>query len=328
MKLFITGASGYVGGLLVEHFVQQDDVAEIIALDRRREPTWSKKHAKVTWIKANTVDETWQEVVAQRQPTVVIHCAWEIREFYFKKKQHRHWNIDGSKNVFDFAFTTPSVRKIVYLSSVAAYGAFPDNSADMPLVETKPLREDEYLYGIQKKQSEEDLLEIYHRARQAAHAGSTSANTPSSVVLRVSSLTGPRYSTAKKGMTLQNVLTRIPFIPVANPQWGRQFVQEDDLLAIIGRIIAKDAPGSYRVFNVAPQKFMNAAEIVAAYGKHALSIPKEFLRISFFIFRHLSLGRLPTSKGGWKFYAFPLVVDGGAIGREYDFQYSSNRVSL
>ncbi len=304
--------------MLVDRFVKRDNVEEVICLDKSPMPLRYKGNPKVLWIRANTADTTWQTLVVSRKPDVVIHCAWQIREFYFKKKLHEKWNMGGTRNVFRFAFDTYGVKKCIYLSSVAAYGAYPDNSVERPMVESDPLREDEYLYGVQKKVSERELKDQYTASR-TADAGTT---TPDVTVFRISSVTGARYAQAKKGMTLQNILARIPYIPIANPEWGRQFVQEDDLLKIFDALIDEAPVGAYRTFNIAPPTFMKAADIVKAYGKRALHVPKELMRVGFFILRHLSLGHLPTSRGGWRFYVYPLVVDGGAIERGCAFTYS------
>ncbi|MDP2630435.1 MAG: NAD-dependent epimerase/dehydratase family protein [Candidatus Uhrbacteria bacterium] len=313
MKIFITGTSGYIGGMLADRYADRDDVDELICLDKNPMPARYKSNPKVLWIRANTADESWQELVASRKPDVVIHCAWQIREFYFRKKLHAKWNLGGTTNVFRFVFNTPSIKKLIHMSTVAAYGAYPDNTVERPFVESDPLREDEYLYGVQKKLSEQELEKQY----TAVCSGATASTCPGVTVLRVASVTGTRYAQAKRGFTLQNILARIPYIPIANPEWGRQFVQEADLLSIFEHIIDEDGVGMRRTFNVAPPTFMKAADIVKAYGKRALYVPKEFMRFGFFILRHLSLGRLPTSRGGWRFYAYPLAVDGDAVRMAY-----------
>lgn len=315
MRIFITGTSGYIGGMLADRYVVRDDVEELICLDKNPMPARFKGNPKVLWIRANTADESWQELIASRKPDVVIHCAWQIRELYFRKKLHQKWNLGGTTNVFRFVFNTPSIEKLIHMSTVATYGAYPDNTVERPFVESDPLREDEYLYGVQKKLSEKELERQY-----TAACGTRGADSmPDVTVFRVASVTGARYAQAKRGFTLQNILARIPFIPIANPEWGRQFVQEADLVSIFDHVIDEVRVGAYRTFNIAPPTFMKAADIVKAYGKRALYVPKELLRVGFFILRHISLGRLPTSRGGWRSYVYPLAVDGRAAMRIYNY---------
>ncbi|MEK7123087.1 MAG: NAD-dependent epimerase/dehydratase family protein, partial [Patescibacteria group bacterium] len=128
MKLLITGAAGYIGGMLVERFAAREDVDEIICLDRKPINKELRALSKVLYIHANTADDTWQEVCRERAPDVVIHCAWQIRELYGRPALQRRWNIHGSQNIISFAQSVDSVKKFIFLSTVAVYGAYPDNN--------------------------------------------------------------------------------------------------------------------------------------------------------------------------------------------------------
>ena len=120
--LFITGGAGYVGAMLIDLFSKRSDVARIVALDKMPIPDFIKDlpevKEKVTFIVANTSDSNWQNEVTKFNPDIVIHTAWQIREMYAKKKLQWLWNIDGSDKVFDFAFSTPSVKKLIHLNII------------------------------------------------------------------------------------------------------------------------------------------------------------------------------------------------------------------
>lgn len=78
-----------------------------------------------------------------------MHCAHRIRQPYDASAQEaqRRGNIEGPRNVFAFAFETPSVRWLVHLSTVSAYGAKAWNSLDLPLAEDASLGQTDYRYA-------------------------------------------------------------------------------------------------------------------------------------------------------------------------------------
>ena len=58
--VFITGAAGYVGAMLVELFAERADVKAVIGLDKEPIPELIKYTAKLTYIQANTADISWR----------------------------------------------------------------------------------------------------------------------------------------------------------------------------------------------------------------------------------------------------------------------------
>lgn len=123
INIFITGAAGYIGSLLIKELLKKDFIENIIALDREDLPQ-DIKSEKIKFIKANTVNEDWRREARAYNPDIVIHLAWQIREMWKEKKKQWKWNVDGSLNVFDFAFSMPSVKKLIYTSTASVYGAF------------------------------------------------------------------------------------------------------------------------------------------------------------------------------------------------------------
>jgi nucleoside-diphosphate-sugar epimerase len=315
--LFITGAAGYVGAMLCDQFHDRPNVAKIIALDKNPMPDLLKGKSKIVWITANTSDTTWQELVTSHAPTVVINTAWQIREMYGKKEMQWKWNVTGSRTVFDFAFNTPSVRKLIHFSTASGYGAFPTNTLEHFFKEDEQLREDIYLYGIEKIQAERELESVYAEARSKE-----GAHIPQVFVVRPAALTGPRGRYMFKRFGLQSVLRKgLPIIPIANNIWCRQFIHEDDVCDIVDLLTFKQLEGKYEVFNITPNSIVLAHDMAEVMKKKTFRITPTIVRMTFFVLWHLSRGKIPVSKGGWRFYSYPIVMDGTKLTQKYGYKY-------
>src|SRR3989344_782013 len=219
--ILLTGGAGDEGGMLADQFSKRTDVRKIVCLDKREMPEMLKGNGKVVWITANTSGNDWQEAVRRHEPTVVIHCAWQIRELYGKKRTQWKWNVEGSQNVFDFAFSEPSVKKLIHFSTASSYGAFAENTLEHHFKEDESFRENEYLYGIEKRVVEDRLRERYVRAKMSSGGGSASGGNevpaiPKIYVVRPAAITGPRGRILVKRFGLQSMLQRkiLAVIPV------------------------------------------------------------------------------------------------------------------
>lgn len=329
--IFITGGAGYVGQMLVEQFSKRLDVAKVVALDKEPMPESFQGNTKIVWISANTSDGTWQEKVKAENPEVVVHTAWQIRELYGNRPLSWKWNIDGSDAIFDFAFTHPSVKKLIHFSTVASYGAFADNTLEHRFTEDEPFRETEYLYAEEKRISEEHL-----KARYQKYA--TSGRIPQVFIIRPAAITGPRGRFARIRFGLQSALSGslkgqrsfvyslvsllVSWVPVT-PKWLRQYIHEDDITDIVALFSFTELPGAYEAFNAAPPgPAVLGPDMAKAVGKRMLPIKPWMARIAFFCFWHLTRGGIPTSKGSWRGYSYPINVDGTKISKMYEYVYA------
>ena len=93
---------------------------------------------------------------------VLVHLAFMIMG---NAKQSRRVNLDGSRYVFEAAVAA-GVPRLVYASSVAAYGFWRD--APLPLTEDVPARGTaEHYYSAQKAEVEQVLADTLHDTRTA-----------------------------------------------------------------------------------------------------------------------------------------------------------------
>jgi nucleoside-diphosphate-sugar epimerase len=325
--ILITGAAGYIGTMLIEKFAKRVDVERIIGLDKEPMPDALRNEAKLIYLNLNTADE-WEEQVRAYTPTIVIHTAWQIREMYGHQDIEWRWNIDGSDKVFDFAFAEASVERLIHFSTVASYGAFPTNTLEHRYREEEPFRKSEYRYAEEKRITEEHLKDKYDKSNKHV----------SVAIVRPAAITGPRgrfmrirfglqsaLSGQLKGSFIYSIVSSlVAFVPVT-PKWLRQFIHEDDVVEIIGRLAFGQKVEGYNVFNICPPgAVVLGADMARAVGKRQLPLSPQVVRIAFFIFWHSTRGKIPTGPGAWKSYSYPIAVDGSKVTRDlgYSYRYS------
>jgi len=329
--IFITGGAGYVGEMLCEQLSKREDVKAIITLDKEPQSEYSKAIPKLTYIQSNMADDGWQEEVAAVNPDVVIHSAWQIRTMYGQTSTQWRWNVDGSDNVFSFAFSTPSVRKLIYFSTASSYAAYVDNTMSHRFTEAEGFREDDYLYAKEKKVTEERLRELYQAKKEAGE------QTPQIFVVRPAAITGPRGRFMRIRFGLQSALQGnldgslsyrlvtllTSFVP-ATKGWVRQFIHEDDVADIVTKFAFEPFSFDYEVFNITPEgEPVYAPDMAEAVGKNILPVSPLMVRVGFFIFWHLTRGKIPTAPGSWRFYSYPIVMSGAKLATVYECKYSS-----
>lgn len=328
--VLITGAGGYVGAMLVKQFSARPDVEKIIGIDKEPLPEFLKDEAKLVYIHKNLSDKEWEEEVVPYQPDIVIHAAWQIREMYGQKETQWKWNIDGSDRVFDFCFDRQFVTRLVHFSTVASYGARKNNSIDHRFTEAEGFRVSDYLYAEEKRIAEEHLEEKYAAAKERGRDIEVA-------IVRPAAITGPRGRYMRIRFGLQSALSgqlkesfvhklislMVSFVP-ATKTWCRQFIHEDDVVRIVELLAFSSLKKGYDAFNICPPgDVVRASDMAKAVGKRVVYVHPQLIRLVFFIMWHGTRGRVPTSKGGWKSYSYPIAVDGSKLTRDYGFEYSS-----
>ncbi len=324
--ILITGAAGYVGTMLVQQLAKRDDVERILGLDKEPMPELLKGETKLDYIQANLADTDWQERVRAAAPGIVINTAWQIRMLYGHNETTWRWNVEGSKNLFECAFAAPGVKRLVHFSTVSSYGAYASNTFDHRFTEDEPMRETEYLYGVEKRAADENLIAI---AKNANGGG------PDVAIVRPAAITGPRgrymrirfglqaaLSGQLKGGVYGLISALVALVP-ATKGWVRQFIHEDDVVDLVTMLAFEPWKGErLEIFNITPPgEPVYAADMAHAVGKKTLPIRPWMARLAYFFFWHLTRGKIPTAPGSWRFYSYPLVVDGTKLTRMWGYEY-------
>ncbi|MEI8223593.1 MAG: NAD-dependent epimerase/dehydratase family protein [bacterium] len=331
--IVITGAAGYVGAMLAHQFSLRPDIKKIIGIDKNPLPEFLKplvNSGVLVWIQENLSEGNWESLIEPEVPEIIIHTAWQIREMYGKSAIQWKWNIEGSDRVFNYAFTHPSVKRLIHFSTVASYAAYPDNEINHFFTEQEPFRVSDYLYAEEKRIAEEHLKALVEKNKQ------DNKTVPQVFIVRPAAITGPRgrYMTVRVGLQsalsgqlnkgfaqkLMSLLTS--WVPLTK-KWCRQFIHEDDVTDIVALLAFEDGlVGDYEAFNICPPgPVVTGPDMARAVRKKSVYLPPRLIQIIYFLLWHGSRGKIPTSRGGWKTYSYPISVDGSKITQLFGYQY-------
>lgn len=133
MKIAVTGVSGYLGGLIARRLDADPGVDSILGLDVI-EPEFDSK--KFEFRRADVRTANFAALL--RGCDAVYHLAYIVEPLKkMPPEAIEKINVEGSRRVFEGA-AAAGAPKIVFASSIAAYGAHPDNPER--LAEDSPLR--------------------------------------------------------------------------------------------------------------------------------------------------------------------------------------------
>lgn len=316
--------------MLADQYRQRDDVDQVICMDKDPCPEWLAGKDKLVWIQAHLSKDNWEEQVNQYAPQVVIHAAWQIRDWYGGRETVRHWNIESARRVFQYVFNTDTVERMVYFSSIAQYGAVPGNTVTQRFTEQSPVRMTGYCYADDKYEVDILLQNMYQETMKKKPV----------MVIKPSTVTGPRgrvdvgkfslaaalSSDANKSGIPFYIRWMLLFMPIVG-RWTRQFVHEDDITDVVTIGAFSERPNNLETYIVSPDDIIDGKTMAGMMGKIGIPVPGSLAAVVFFFAWHLTRGRVPTAPGTWKFFAYPICVDGSKTVRDlgHHYQYTSRQ---
>ncbi len=152
MKIFVTGATGYLGGHFCEYLKNKGH--EVTAFIRNPEKASLLDNNEIPYIVGNIGDVSSISEALKSKFDVVVHCAGFVSD-RGPLKLFREINVEGTRNLAE-AMVDTGHRRLVHVSSMAAYGDF-----GLGMDETyQPKRHKWFKYGLTKLESEECLIDF------------------------------------------------------------------------------------------------------------------------------------------------------------------------
>jgi nucleoside-diphosphate-sugar epimerase len=253
LTVAVTGPTGDIGRALLRALERDQRVGRVLGMARRDFDPSAMGLTKTRYRRGDVLDPAAVRRLVVGAD-VVVHLAFII---VGGRDETRRVNLEGSRNVFAAAARAKRVRRLVYTSSVAAYGFHADNP--QPLTEDVPVRgTDAFYYSAQKAQLEDALREAVAGAKLATYVFRPSIVAGGDALMLVEQIPA--------------LLRRLPLGPVVpDPGVPFQLVHQDDVASALAAAIRGDGPPG--VYNLAGPGELRASDLARALGWPSVPIP-------------------------------------------------------
>jgi UDP-glucose 4-epimerase len=267
LTVAVTGPTGDIGRAFMRALERSRDVSAIRAMGRRALDPAAEGWRKTTYLQGNVLDrDAVGELVSGAD--AVVHLAFAIMGA--GGDEGNRVNLVGSRNVFA-ATVAAGVPRLVYTSSVAAYGFHPSNPS--PLTEELPPRgSGGHAYSAGKAEVEKLIRDVTRGSATAVYVFRPCIVAGPDALMMISSIPyvqlGERTPEAVRWL-LESVPVLKPVIPDNGVSF--QLVHHDDVASAL-RIAAlgRGRPG---VYNLAGPGTLTMRDLAEDLGWYAIPVP-------------------------------------------------------
>jgi UDP-glucose 4-epimerase len=261
LTIAVTGPTGDIGRAFLRALERRRDVGRVLGMARRPFDPSELGLRKTEYRRGDVLDRGAVEELAA-EADVLVHLAFIILGGH---AETRRVNLAGSRNVFAAA---RQVKRLVYASSVAAYGFHADNP--QPLTEGVPTRGTEaFYYSAQKAELEQALDE------ELAGSGVEAYVVRPSIVAGQDALTLLRQlPQARVPRLLRRAVP--PVLP--DPGVAFQLVHHDDVAAAL--VAAARGAGEPGAYNLAGKGTITLGDLARALGWRAIGVPSPLVGLA------------------------------------------------
>lgn len=267
LAVAVTGPTGDIGVATLRALDASPKVGRVIGMARRPfDPSEHGLSEKVVYQQGDVLDRgSVDDLVAGAD--VVMHLAFIL---IGDPAEAQRINVEGSRNVFEAAVEA-GVKRLVYTSSVAAYGFHADNP--QPLDEEVPTRgTDSFYYSAHKAELENVLDEIVAGTRTEAYVFRPCIVAGAGALTLIETMVGmlPVYGQLRLA---RRVLDTLPFLGPVLPDPGIEFqlVHADDVGgALVAATEGRGSPGRY---NLAGPGSLSVTSMARRLGWWSVPVP-------------------------------------------------------
>lgn len=307
MVVAVTGPTGEIGKPLMSELERRPEVGGVSGMARRPFDPAEEGWKKVAYRRGDILDRGALAALFDGAD-VAVHLAFAI---FGSREETRKVNLEGTRNVFEAAIRA-GVSRLVYASSVAAYGFHPENP--QPLSEDVPARGSASFYYSAQKAELEDLLDELlpgsgvdaYVFRPCIVAG------PQATMLIEQTVEAVRVGDPVPA--LRRGVEKLPLVRPILPDPGvpMQLVHHDDVARAMAAAICGDGPpGAY---NLAGEGEIGIRDIARALGWRSIPLPGAAVSVGTAAARRLTFA---SSKLEWAVALdTPVLMDTAKARRE------------
>jgi UDP-glucose 4-epimerase len=266
LTIAVTGPTGEIGKSFISALERAPEVERVIGMARRPFDLGAQGWEKTEYRRGDILDRDAVDSLVEGVD-VVVHLAFVI---VAGRDESREINLTGSRNVFEAA-AAAGARRLVYTSSVAAYGF--DRNLPKLLTEDLPVKgSGRHPYSAHKAEVEEELTAALADSETDAYlfrpcivAGPQAPLLLEMVPMLAigQKLPGPVRWALGKAPSLRPVLPD-PGVPF-------QLVHHDDVAAALcAAVLGHGEPG---VYNLAGPGELTISDLAHELGWHAVPAP-------------------------------------------------------
>jgi UDP-glucose 4-epimerase len=295
----ITGISGYIGSRLLAGLSKMPEIIQISGIVISNQTVTSKK---LNFYQLDIL-EPLDGILKKNNIDTVIHLAFILRPTH-KKKMADQVDVRGTINLLESCHKA-KIKYLFYLSSHTVYGAFPDNPA--------PIKEGRKTRPLPGLQYSEDKVKVERLLLEFCKEHPETQLT----ILRVCPVIGVHAAD-----TISTVMMKTPvMLRIRGYDPPMQFVQEDDLVELVTRLIVKPVPG---IYNVASDGEIKYSEIAKLAGKKMLVFPEKLIHPLLSLSWKLHL-QSQSPAIGIEFIKYPPLISTETLKNDvkFRFRYSS-----
>jgi UDP-glucose 4-epimerase len=318
LTVAVTGPTGEIGQAFLGALERSPAVKRVLGMARRPFDPQARGYKKLSYHRGDVLDRSAVEELVS-EADVVVHLAFIIMG---GPSESRSVNLDGSRNVFAAAVAA-GVKRLVYASSVAAYGFHADNPR--PLTEDVPARGSaEHYYSAQKAEVETLLNQTLEKSDTAAYVFRPCIVAGREAPLLIDSLPYTQISERLPGAVLR-LLDGVPILRPVLPDPGVPFqlVHHDDVAsAMRAAVLGRGTPG---VYNLAGAGQLTVKQLAEELGWYSIPMPELALDVVAEMVGRL--GFLPAQAQWVAAFREPMIMDSAKAKRELGWRPKHNALA-